>query len=197
MVKIALPSCWKTDRGWYTRAGTLQDRTCWRRFITHHHHSESPTTRFVQTRNICQDRETGVDRCFVGAFQFSKWTSALYSFFQRGWGGGVNLTLSIVHSNLGCILWCYVGAFQYTPRYDSWGVCVHVFVVVGVALYHCDHPIDHLTNSRPISAIWLFRKVTWPQKHANLSHEGNLITLPYAKNEGVGCGDGERLYCRL
>ena len=92
MVKIALPSHWKTDRGWYTRAGTLQDRTCWRRFITHHHHSESPTTRFVQTRNICQDRETGVDRCFVGAFQFSKWTSALHSFFQGGEFNVVNTT---------------------------------------------------------------------------------------------------------
>ena len=81
---------------------------------------------------------------------------------------------------------------MYTPRHNSWDVCVHVFVVVGIGKYYFDHPIDHLTNSRPISAIWLFRKVTWPQKHANLSHEGNLITLPYAKNEGVGCGDGER-----
>ena len=165
MVKIALPSHWETDRGWYTRAGTLQDRTCWRRFITHHHQSGSPTTRFVQTRNICQDRETGVDRCFAGAFQFSKRKSALYSFFPRGGG-----EFKVVNSTqqLGAYYMMLCGCFsvyqagKYTPRYDSRGVCVHVFVVVvGIGEYYCDHPIDHLTNSHPISATWLFRKVTW------------------------------------
>ena len=194
LVKIALPSHWETDRGWYTRAGTLQDRTCWRRFVTHHHQARSPTTRFVQTRNICQDRETGVDRCFAGAFQFSKRKSALYSFFPRGGG-----EFKVVNSTqqLGAYYMMLCGCFsvyqagKYTPRYDSRGVCVHVFVVVvGIGEYYCDHPIDHLTNSHPILERWIGN---WHQKHANLSHEGNLITMPYAKDEGVGCGDGERL----
>lgn len=187
-------NCPSVTLGWYTRAGTLQDRTCWRRFVTHHHQARSPTTRFVQTRNICQDRETGVDRCFAGAFQFSKRKSALYSFFPRGGG-----EFKVVNSTqqLGAYYMMLCGCFsvyqagKYTPRYDSRGVCVHVFVVVvGIGEYYCDHPIDHLTNSHPILERWIGN---WHQKHANLSHEGNLITMPYAKDEGVGCGDGERL----
>ena len=87
-----------------------------------------------------------------------------------------------------------MGAFQFSKLASILqDMILEVFVVVGVAEYHFGHSIDHLTNSRPISATWLFRKATWPQKHANLSHEGNLITLPYAKDEGVRCGDGERL----
>ena len=161
---------------------------------SHHHQARSPTTRFVQTRNICQDRETGVDRCFAGAFQFSKRKSALYSFFSRGGG-----EFKVVNSTqqLGAYYMMLCGCFsvyqagKYTPRYDSRGVCVHVFVVVvGIGEYYCDHPIDHLTNSHPILERWIGN---WHQKHANLSHEGNLITMPYAKDEGVGCGDGERL----
>ena len=84
-----------------------------------------------------------------------------------------------------------MGAFQFSKLASILqDMILEVFVVVGVSEYYFDHPIDHLTNFRPISVV---QKGDLASKACKLSHEGNLITLPYAKIEGVGCGDGERL----
>ena len=136
----------------------------------------------------------GLIDALLGLFSLASKKVRSFLFFQ---GGGGEFKVVNSTQQLGAYYMMLCGCFsvyqagKYTPRYDSRGVCVHVFVVVvGIGEYYCDHPIDHLTNSHPILERWIGN---WHQKHANLSHEGNLITMPYAKDEGVGCGDGERL----